>query len=154
MKLVFGVIDLPYSYGRTRRKKKKGKTIKPKKLPSTGDVAGWLENKYHVMEVFFHSKESGVIKSLEDSVEEALENLMMGAPTSSINPYAGGTSEIENLFKKFISSREIETLGIPGVPTKAALNGISHRLKKKKGQRRPSFIDTGLYTSSFKAWIE
>ena len=79
---------------------------------------------------------------------------MMGAPVDAGSPFAAGESQIENRFKQFLSLREVEKLGIPGVPTKAALAGVSHRFKGKKGGRRPSFIDTGLYQASFKAWID
>jgi len=50
--------------------------------------------------------------------------------------------------------KEVEKLGIPGVPTKAALRGVNHRLKHPYRRRgaRPSFVDTSLYMSSFKAW--
>jgi len=48
----------------------------------------------------------------------------------------------------------METLGYPGVPTRAALMGVNSRLKKRRGKRRPSFRDTGLYQASFMAWVD
>ena len=56
--------------------------------------------------------------------------------------------------KQFISSGEMEKLGYPGVPTKAALMGVNHRLKKKRGPRRVSFIDTGQYQANLTNWVE
>jgi hypothetical protein len=53
--------------------------------------------------------------------------------------------------------QEIESMGLRGVPTKAALKGINHRLRhpyRKSNPRRPSFVDTGLYVASFRAWME
>ena len=135
--LHLGVIDVPYA-------RRGGKT--------TGDVAEILEAKYHVMEVFYRQNDAHVARSLEKSVAGALESLLLGAPPS-IDAFGAGTSRIEDRFKQFLSRREIEKLGYPGVPTGAALRGVSHRFKKKRGGRRPSFIDTGLYQSSFKAWV-
>lgn len=136
--LHLGVIDVPYA-------RRGGKT--------TGDVAEILEAKYHVMEMFYQQNEVFVAKSLEKSVAGTLESLLLGAPLS-IDAFGAGTSRIEDRFKQFLSRREIERLSYPGVPTQAALKGVSHRLKgKRSGRRRPSFIDTGLYQSSFKAWV-
>jgi hypothetical protein len=51
--------------------------------------------------------------------------------------------------------KEMDRLGYPGVPTKASLDGVSHRFKNKRGAPgRPSFSDTGLYEDSFVAWID
>jgi hypothetical protein len=73
----------------------------------------------------------------------------------SPEPFASSKSQkIDDTFHKFLDSKEMETLGIPGVPTAAALKGVSHRLKLKKGAPRPSFIDTGMYQAHFKSWVE
>lgn len=161
MKLHLGVIDLPYSYHKKRQdranKKRAKKGLPPSnaKLPSTGDVAEWLENKYHVMELFHEENREFIQGALEQSLQGQLEDILMGAPIQTQSPFAEGTSEIEARFKKFLSNREVEHLGVPGVPTQAAKDGISHRFKKKKKKGpRPSFIDTGLYQSAFKAWVE
>jgi hypothetical protein len=81
----------------------------------------------------------------------------MGAP-AGIDPYGGATSEIEDRFKQFLSTGVMETLGFPGVPTQAALDRRagkkrSGRFKKKRPSTGVSFIDTGLYQSSFRAWM-
>lgn len=162
MKLHLGVIDLPYSYHQKRqerankRRKKKGLPPVNNKLPTTGDVAGWLEDKYHIMELFHEENRDFINGALEQSLQGTLEDILMGAPIQNHSPFAEGTSEIEKRFKQFLSGREVERLGIPGVPTQAAKDGVSHRFKKKANKKgpRPSFIDTGLYQSSFKAWVE
>jgi hypothetical protein len=169
VKLVFGVIEVPYAYdgAKKRRKRPKGmsaadwKRLKEKSLSarraiSTGDVAGFLEDRYRIMEVFYHAHEKPILGMLEDAMRGRLEDILMGAPVNTTDPTLEGISAIEARFKKFIAEREIETFGIPGVPTQAALKGVSHRHKKKTtGKlRRPSFIDTGLYLQSFKAWVE
>lgn len=145
--LHLGVIDQPYADGAT-----------------TGDVAEILEDKYHVMEVFFESRINDVTDALEKSIQGALDALDMGAPVENIDPFGSATADIEAAFRHFLDSKEIESLGIPGVPTQAALDGVSHRFKnprykKTKGGKkvkrapRPSFIDTGLYEASMKAWF-
>jgi hypothetical protein len=151
--LHFGVIDLPYSFRAPiiARGKKRGK--RPSGAQTTGDVAGYLENKYHIMEHFYQVRQKQIVGDLEKSLQGALENLLLGAPVTSA-PFAEAASSIEDRFKKFLGNREIEKLGYPGIPTKAALRGVNHRLSLNRGARRPSFIDTGLYQSSFKVIID
>jgi hypothetical protein len=121
---------------------------------TTGDVAEILEAKYHIFEVFYREHEQDVAADVEKSLQGAVESFLMGAPLT-LNPFGTATSEIENRMKKFLSDAEMEKIGFPGVPTQAALEGISHRFKKPRtGVRRPSFIDTGLFQSSMTAWVD
>jgi len=161
--LHLGVIDQPYtSYdggkkaaNPNRRRRGRDAIATPEKKArtvTTGQVAQWLENRYHVMEVFYE-EDGGVLDLLNESLHDAMENVLMGAPVGA-NPFLEATSEIQKRFKKFISSRAMESLGYPGVPTKAALMGVNSRLKRRRGPRRPSFRDTGLYQASFMAWVE
>ena len=167
-KLHLGVVDIPYVDGPTKirrhvsraRSRRHDAAMEGGPSPSggvtTGDVAGWLENRYHIMELFFETHHQEITALLTEAMAGQLENLLAGGSSVEINPLAGGTEEIENLFRKFLSDREVETLGIPGVPTQAALKGVSARFKSgynPKG-RRPSFIDTGLYEASFRAWAD
>jgi len=153
MILNLGVEDVPYSQAPSKRAKKPtAGTV------STGDVATWLENRYHVMEVFYNENQQEIAQDVADSLRGALESVMMGAP-GTLDPYGSATSEIEDRFKQFLSQGVMETLGYPGVPTQAALDRRSG--KKRSGRfkkRRPgtgvSFIDTGLYQANFKAWID
>lgn len=148
----FGVTDLPYSQ-QNIGKVKKGKTKGAARVSTTGEVAELLENKYKIMEHFWKLKQDDIVNGkMGDALVGAFEDVMMGGPPSK-NVYASAMSEVEKMFMDFLSTREVEGLGIPGVPTKAALMGISHRLKNKKGARRPSFIDTGLYQHSFRGWV-
>lgn len=157
--LHLGVIDIPYvdkeKPAARRKRLKAGKPPAPDEL-TTGDVAEILEDKYHVMEVFYEVHKDDVAKDLEESVAGALETIMMGGP-SDIDPFGGATSKIDERFTDFLTNREMEKLGYEGVPTQAALEGVNHRLKHpyaKKNKRRPSFIDTGLYQASFKSEVE
>lgn len=155
VKMHLGVIDVPY--GAAPKAKKKGKS-KLKSTPSmtTGDVAEILEAKYHPMEVFFTVEEKKITRALENSLEGALETILMGGPPS-LDPLGGAMSTIEDMFKRFITEKKMDSLGYPGVPTKASLAGVNHRLLHpfaKNNPRRPSFVDTGAYVGAFKAWVD
>jgi hypothetical protein len=136
--LHLGVIDQPYGDG---------------DVATTGEVAQYLENKYHVMEIFFEQHKRDIAGDLENSVKASMESLLMGAPATP-TPYAEAAGKIEHGFKQFLSLKEMDGLGYPGVPTKAAMMGVNHRMKIRHGSPRPSFIDTGLYESSFKCWVD
>lgn len=155
--LHLGVIEFPYVQRPPVAPKRPSK--KPRKArgsaartETTGDVATFLENRYHIMEIFYEEHAQGVADALAESLAGTLVNLHMGAPIPE-DPYLGGQSKIDVLFKQWLSSGAIEQIGIPGVPTKAALEGISHRFKSGIGGRRVSFVDTGLYETSFWAWV-
>lgn len=148
MKLNLGVLEMPYTYN--------------KKATNTGDVAEILEAKYEVMSQYYQHHDQEIADMIAAGLEGALESLLMGAPPSS-DPFASGTTKIETSFRTFLDMKEIETYGILGVPTQAALKGVSHRFKKPRGkkkkkkgqpQSRPSFIDTGLYQTAFRAWVD
>ena len=163
--LHFGVTEMPYAYsfgegkgtynvkGKSFKKNPK-KRFKSSRLMTTGEVAEILESKYHIYETFWMLKQADILEALSEAVKGELESLAMGKPFSS-NPLASASTTIENYFKEALSQREFDGM-IPGVPTKAALRGVSHRFKHPYARRgeRPSFIDTGLYQSSFKVWID
>ena len=157
--LALGVIDTAYVGGNGDQE-------------TTGDVAEILEKEYGVMEVFFEAKKEKVLSFVNDILVHQIEALTQGAP-----PPPGGkifVPEIESLFRDFVTTREIES--ITG-QTEAARLGISHRFKNAQNKTvspqdvvagkggavksvavasrgsRPSFVDTGLYVASMKAWL-
>lgn len=153
--LHLGVIDIPYANDAPASGKGKTKKAATKSI-TTGEVADLLEDKYHVMELFYETHRAGIVHDITESLAGALESQMMGAPPST-DPFAAGTQQINEKFKNFILSREIESLGIPGTPTEAALKGVSHRKLHpyaKANARRPSFYDTGMYVDHFMSWID
>ncbi|HUZ33890.1 MAG TPA: hypothetical protein VMV19_17550 [Xanthobacteraceae bacterium] len=149
MKLHLGVIDLPYVDDSGTAKKRKAKVV----IETTGDVAEILEKKYGVMQHFFDAHGDEIASALEESLAGSLETLLMGGP-SSIDLYASAAAKIEERFHRFLESKEMDAMGVPGVPTLASLLGISHRFKRKRGPPRPSFIDTGAYSANFKIWLD
>jgi hypothetical protein len=149
VKIHLGVVDIPYqqfSMGPTRNGKVEHQT--------TGDVAEWLEDRYGVMEHFVDLHGDEIAKSIESSLAGALESLATGAP-ARLNPFGTAMSDIETLFKfTYLDKEEITKTGAQGVPTAAAKKGVNHRLKLNKGPKRPSFIDTGQYQATMKAWTD
>jgi hypothetical protein len=156
-----GVTEIPYTIAYTPKAKKlkaghrkfqpsygKGKT--------TGDIAEILEANYGIMGAFATKYMPDIIGSLEKSYAGALKNILMGAPTAA--PAEQSMSWIQDKFKTFLTNKEMEGISRAGkypIPTKASLMGVSHRFKMPYAKRppRPSFIDTGLYQSSFRAWM-
>ncbi len=120
---------------------------------TTGDVAQWLENRYHVMEIFFEENQQAIGDSIANTMAGALDNLIdRGVAPGRIFP-AEGQGDIQKAFNDFIDLRKMDGIQ-PGVPTKAAKRGVNHRLKLKKGPERPSFKDTGAYEGAFRAWVD
>lgn len=165
--LHLGVIDIPYATNVPEaqrrsvvRRRPDGSiesfTAAPSGGETTGDVAAFLEEEYHVMEVFYEDVGSDAIaKALEVSARDALENMMMGSP-ADISLTKAAEDEIAAAFKLFLVQQEMDGV-VGGVPTKAALAGVNHRLKHpyaKGNPERPSFIDTGTYENSFRAWVD
>jgi hypothetical protein len=153
--LILGVVDVPYeNEGATPKKKPKRGEGSSRGAPmTTVSVATILEEKYGVMQAFYDSHKDSVIGSLINSAEGALETLFMGGPVT--DPFADASQSIQAEFRTFLMTAEIEGMGIPGVPTKAAQDRRSLRFKAKVGpNQRPSFIDTGTYELSMRAWIE
>lgn len=151
--LHLGVIDIPYAQAPKKNQRRAGTAG----TQTTGDVAGWIEGRYHVMEIFFEENKDQIVGYLEEGIAGSMESVLMGAANfSSLDPTGKAMSEIEDRFKQFLAMKEIESLGVPGIPTKAAERGVNHRLKRPYVRRapRPSFIDTGLMQASFKAWLD
>lgn len=140
MILHLGVIDFPYASAGGL---------------STGKVAEYLEHKYHIMETFYHIHEAKINSYLEDAIHNSLQTMLSGQEVLPDELFESANSSIKKDFSVFLYTGEMERLGIPGVPTKASQLRRSLRFKAKKAKAtRPSFIDTGLYESSFIAWTE
>lgn len=129
-----GVIDIPYEDEDT----------------TTGDVAEYLEEKYQIMQTFFDRYGNDIADLMSKDLAASLENMFAGAPPAQ-DPFAEAMSKVHNLFVAFLDNQEMN--GMPGVPTRRALDGISKRLKNKKGDPRASFIDTGTYQAAMRAWV-
>ena len=134
MKLHLGAIDIPYGEGEA----------------TTGEVAAILEGKYRIMQTFFDRHGEDIAQLMSNDLAAGLENIMAGVPLPS-DPFAESMSQVHHLFVAFLDNAEMD--GVAGVPTARALHGISRRFKSKRGDPRPSFIDTGLFQASMRAWV-
>lgn len=156
--LNLGVVDIPYAYEQEVLSKK-GKPLKRRKKVvksiTTGEVAQILEDRYHIMEVFFEVHGEQIMELLTDAMVGASETEALGGPASP-EPYGDATEKIDQMFRDFLSNREMDALGVPGVPTQAALEGVSHRFAQPHARRpeRPSFIDTGEFQAAMRSWID
>jgi len=120
---------------------------------TTGDLAEILEAKYDLFRGFVEDNLDKIADQMADALDGALNNMLNGAAVPE-NPYAEAMEWVGARFREFINSGEVERLGLIGVPTEAALKGVNHRLKIKRGGRRQSFVDTGLLVASFIAWMD
>ncbi|WP_232458245.1 hypothetical protein [Burkholderia ubonensis] len=139
MEIHLGVIEQAYKNG----------TMVP-------EVAQYLEDDYGVMQVFvdLHIKE--ISESVAQAVSDAMDDQLMGLPVSP-DIYQASMEEIQSAFRIFLDNEEYPAQSFPQVPTQAALDGVNHRLLHpytSKNPSRPSFIDTGEYQNSFRAWVE
>ncbi|WP_336194993.1 hypothetical protein [Hafnia paralvei] len=133
--LHLGVIDIPYEDENT----------------TTGSVAEILEGKYKIMQTFFDRYGEDIARLMSDDLAAGLENMLAGLPLPD-DPFAESMSRVHHLFSAFLYNKEMD--GLKGIPTQRALKGISKRFKKKKGPKnRPSFIDTGDFENSMRAWV-
>jgi hypothetical protein len=123
---------------------------------TTSEVAADLEAKYKIVETFWEMEEENFIEVLEDAYADNIEEVIQMEQI----PKAGGisdteTDKIEKNFMQSLQSRRFDGV-LPGVPTTAAQRGVSHLHRHPYAKRapRPSFIDTGMYQRSFRAWVE
>lgn len=150
MRLVLGVADVAYSHSATIN------GVTSLQRTTTSDVAEILETRYHVMETFFELRRDRIAELLANSVADALGQVVNGGPVAT--PTYAAEQQIEAMFRAFLDADEMTKLwaAFGNAPLSlAAQHGVSHRKKRPYAQRdaRPAFIDTGLYRSSFRAWV-
>jgi hypothetical protein len=143
VKLVLGVADMAYSDAGSG-------------ITTTGDVAEILEARYHVMEVFYETRQDLIADWLADAVSDQISDLLRGAPAPR-NIFGDAEQKIERAFRGFLDADEMQAILPLGQQITAAAIGMSKRFKAghTKGYKaRPAFIDTGTYQAAFRAWIE
>jgi hypothetical protein len=153
--LNLGVVDVPYEDEGAKPKgnAKRGQGSSKSEPSTTAQVAQILEEKYGVMEAFSTAHKDDITQALINSLEGAMETILMGGPVP--DPFAEAGQAIQAEFRTFLMTAEVESMGIEGVPTQASINRRSLRFKSKVADKpRPSFIDTGTYELSMRAWVE
>jgi len=122
---------------------------------TTHQVSEELETRYGILEYFFRANEDFIVGIIEEAMYEDIETIMgqKVPPTGGIS--VEETDKIEARFRRALSNKEFDNR-LRGVPTKTAQAGVSHLYKHPYVKRppRPSFIDTGLYQKTFRAWVE
>ena len=135
MKLVLGVVDLPYT-DHTQSE-------------TTGEVAEILEEKYHVMETFFDMHKKDIADAIGQSVAGALVNARAGQ-TMKRDIFLSAMDKTEKMFKRYIDS---EQHGIKLKKHDAPKAGARKKRQYKKVSAVVAFVDSGLMRKSFKSWI-
>jgi hypothetical protein len=161
--LHLGVIDQMYRTPGPGWRGRRGKGRRRRRAQigarTTFEVATILEHRYGVMRHFFEAHTEEIGQMIADAYAGSLETSLMrhdATQESALRLVGTGMGKVKTLFNTFLDREEMAKLGVPGVPTQAALHGVSHRFKHPYARRgrRPSFIDTGLYESSFMAWVD
>lgn len=132
-------------------------------VKTTQDVADELEKNYGIFEHFASWDEAKIAEYLETGYVKVFEG-------RSTNPFKDMNENIGKDFRTFLDMEFMADMGVHGVPTKAALmgarlsvggpqkwikkSGKNMPITRSYGSRRPSFIDSGVFRASFKAWTE
>lgn len=149
MMLNLGVIDIP------RQEFNEGKPVKTETPLMMSDLADILEEEYHIFEHFWQAHHEEIS---EDIVSAFAQQLWGNRKTASQNVQflQRALSEAKHRFTRFLTMKEMDGIGYPGIPTQASLAGVNHRMEHPYAKRppRPSFVDTSQYLASFIAWIE
>lgn len=167
MKLHLGFENYPYAgrYETASPLTKSAKSRRPRVLSrsqqnygqgkTTLEVANELESRYHIVETFWEMVEDEFVDQLEESFADDIEEVIAMGGTSRTGISDRDTDRLEAKFRQYLQSRKFDGV-IPGVPTTAALRGVSHLRQHPYAKRppRPSFIDTGMYQRSFRVWVE
>jgi hypothetical protein len=134
---------------------------------TTGEVAGYLEDEYHVMRTFLELHEDEIGEFLADAMAGEIESLAQGKPVIPLAAHDVTTQlgdrviegqsvngRIEEAFRDYLDAREWKQ--VSGQTVDAAEQGVNHRKKhpySSKNKARAEFQDTGLYSASFRAWL-
>jgi hypothetical protein len=119
---------------------------------TVGMVAEELEKKYGILEAFVTMEENFIVDNFEKAYVNAIDTRAPADTWTAVwDPI-----QLESKFRHAITGQKFDGI-IKGVPTKAAQEGVSHLRAdpyRKGATARPSFMNTGLYMRSLKAWLE
>ena len=140
MKMYLGVVDVGYTDDN-------GAT-------TTGDVAGYLEDRYHVMRTFLEVKEGEIHNIITDQVAGAIESIAQGKRVPKLDLQPAG-EKIQDMFRGWLDSGEMNREILPQSQQVSSdtLKTSSRKKVIKTEKQRQAFIDTGLYQASFRVWF-
>jgi uncharacterized protein YabN with tetrapyrrole methylase and pyrophosphatase domain len=117
-------------------------------------VSNILEAKYNILEVFTEIHKDEIMELVTGSFAKvAIQNLSERRKLASdrmARYMKPKTTEIEKMFRRFLDQEEMNGHG--NVPVEAAIMGKVTGRKSRAA--RPSFINTGVYRASFRAWVD
>ena len=117
---------------------------------TTGEVGAILEDKYHVMRVFYETYQRKIAEAVAAEMQVRLDSLMEGNQDAM-----NGEVMIDRIHAMFSNYLDLdEWQQITGQVIMAAQGGANLRKKSKKSNARPAFIDTGTYQRSMRAWLD
>ena len=124
---------------------------------TTTSVAADLEARYEVVETFYEQPniQDYIVDLLDNALYDITEIIMQTDHPPIVPIPIKDIDKIEGRFQRALARKELEGK-ILGTPTGTAQKGVSHLYTKPYAPRapRPSFIDTGMYQKSFRAWVE
>jgi len=145
LKLKLGVVDVPEPGGITSH--------------GLGKI---LEEKYTLFSSYVEMHHKDIENELCQAIVGAFETYQATGYIAK-QPFDAAGQELTLGLKQFIYKEELAGK-VAGVPTQAALEGVTTRKvgrgkrakfkRVKTGVRRPSFIDSGIFEASTKVWVE
>jgi hypothetical protein len=141
-----------------KSKRTRKRLTKPQRAYGEGkttlEVAQELEDKYHIVEKFLEMEEDRINELAGDVITDAFEDIEKFT-RHKWKKRTKAMEGIESRFRANLVGRKYDGV-LSGVPTMAAIRGVSHLNQHPYAKRasRPSFIDTGMYMRSFRAWLE
>jgi hypothetical protein len=124
-------------------------------IVTTEEVADALEERYHILEHFLEMEHDGIMSDFHQNFHLEIDTALSGRKPPK-RRWGRFEARVTRRFKDFIHARSLDGVEY-GVPTQRSLKGVNRRLShpyQKNNPSRPSFIDTGLYVNSMKAWVE
>jgi hypothetical protein len=163
-KVELGFINTPYTditihrpMTAAREESRRPRRRHFRKTMTAEDIGAILEDKYHILDVFWKLHQKDVLAVLRETILSRIKRMLTGRSTISDRTFTGvakpAFKDIEKAFRNFLDKKEMDALGIPGVPTKASLIGTTGGKFKTLRPGRPSFVATGIYRASFRVWI-
>ncbi|HSY75450.1 MAG TPA: hypothetical protein VK890_01260 [Bacteroidia bacterium] len=164
--LHFGFVQTPYTSEtrfRPATSAKAAEKLKRKRgfrSTMTADkLANILEAKYNIVHTFSEVHDEDIRDIINNGFKEVAERMILerkGHSKASLkNLMKSATRQVEELFKAFLDNEEMNGR-VEGVPSKAATKGkLGGRGRiTRSGIARPTFVNTGIYKNSFRAWIK
>ena len=115
-----------------------------------GEVAEILEGKFDVMQIFANMNEAKIAAFIEQGIADSIESKMMGAP-DDLDMFGSAMEKIKDGFDEYIDQQQH---GIKLKKFNRPMAGARFKKQYRKVAKTLAFVDSGMYRSNFKAWVE